>query len=190
MKRKFVTVEHCRQGLEYIFILFFSFLFSMYLVSGPDISEVSRDFSECSSAVRSFVYYSSNCNPADCFQIFFFSKFFPGDETYRRCRNTFPSSTFQKFSPTRTPFGVFFSDFFSFSHVCVCACVYRVWNVFSYYRLCSLTTECVLLHSLCVSCVRLRVCVLVCVCVRACVRRCLHGGGGVSMCVQALTPEP
>ena len=75
----------------------------------------------------------------------------------------------------------FFQICFSFSHVCVCACVYRVWNVFSYYRMCSLTTESVLLHSLCVSCVRLRVCVLVCVCVRACVRRCLHGG--VSMCV-------
>ena len=166
MKRKFVTVEHCRQGLEYIFILFFAFLFAMYLVSGPDISEVSRDFSECSSAVRSFVYYSSNCNPADCFQIFFFSKFFPGDETYRRCRNTFPSSTFQKFSPTRTPFGVFFSDFFSFSHVCVCACVYRV-------------------------CVCMCACAYVCACVRACVDVCMEGGECQCVCKPSLlNPKP
>ena len=142
----------------------------------------------CRSFVRLLLF---QLQPRGLFSDFFsFSNFFPGDETYRRCRNTFPSSTFQKFSPTRTLFGVFFSHFFLF-RMCACVLVCIVCGM------CSLTIDCVLLLQNVFSCIvcvyRVCVCVCacsyVCVCVRACVDVCM----GECQCVckpSLLNPKP
>jgi len=165
----------------------------MYLVSGPDISEVSRDFSECSSAVRSFVYYSSNCNPADCFQIFFL---FP--TSFQATRHIGGVATLSHLRLFRNSHQLghhlvsFFQIFFLF-RMCACVLVCIVCGM------CSLTIECVLLLQNVFSCIvcvyRVCVCVCacayVCACVRACVDVCMEGGE--CQCVRKpslLNPEP